>query len=322
MNGSARRVVLASTAVALTASLLAACGSDGDGKRRSDATSASPSAPRPAIAMSSSLPSAPASTHPASVSASSAAAAPSKAPTGTTKAVRPEARMRFDYQIGGAYAPPSGVRAVSRDRSGVPVPGLYNICYINAFQAQPDALAWWQKEHPDLLLRDGGGIVMDADWNEALLDVSTDAKRTKLSGIVGEWIDGCARAGFQAVEPDNFESYSRSRGRLTMDDDVAFARLIAARAHAAGLAIAQKNGAEMLDRSRSIGFDFAVAEECGEYGECGAFASAYGNRVFVVEYAKDSFTKTCAAWRGKLSVVLRDRGVTPAGNPEHVYQAC
>lgn len=236
--------------------------------------------------------------------------------------VRPEPHARFDYQIGGAYAPPPGVRVLSRDRTARPEPGRYNICYINAFQVQPDALDRWQREHPDLLLRDGGTIVMDTEWNEALLDISTDAKRTALAAIVGDWIDECARSGFQAVEPDNFESYTRSHRLLTPADDIAFARLLAARAHAAHLAIAQKNGAELIDRGTDIGFDFAVAEECGRYDECGAYASAYANRVFVVEYAKPHFTATCRVWGGTLSVVLRDRNVTPAGNREYRYETC
>src|SRR5262245_46420773 len=49
----------------------------------------------------------------------------------------PPAHAKFDYQIGGAYAPPSGVRVVSRDHDAQPASGLYNICYVNAFQAQP-----------------------------------------------------------------------------------------------------------------------------------------------------------------------------------------
>ncbi|MFE3519967.1 hypothetical protein ACFXOA_32260, partial [Streptomyces sp. NPDC059166] len=41
----------------------------------------------------------------------------------------PVAGMAFDYQIGGGYAPPDGVLAVSRDREDQPEPGLYNVCY-------------------------------------------------------------------------------------------------------------------------------------------------------------------------------------------------
>ena len=68
--------------------------------------------------------------------------------------VVPPANATFDYQIGAPYPPPRGVRVVSRDRSSAPAAGLYSICYVNAFQVQPEELGWWKGAHPDLLLRD------------------------------------------------------------------------------------------------------------------------------------------------------------------------
>ncbi|MFH8792405.1 endo alpha-1,4 polygalactosaminidase [Streptomyces sp. NPDC017941] len=241
--------------------------------------------------------------------------------TGAPRLPRPA--MAFDYQLGGAYAPPGGVRAVSRDRAAKPAPGRYNICYVNAFQAQPGkkAAAWWNDKHPELVLRDDDGDpVIDEDWNEPLLDISTAAKREELLGVVGPWIDGCARAGFDAVEPDNLDSYARSEKLLDTDDAAAFARLLVRRAHDQGLAIAQKNTAELLDER--VGFDFAVVEECGQYDECGDFASAYDRRVFDIEYEHKGHEAACRDWGGKLSVVLRDRDVRPAGEKGYVYRRC
>lgn len=241
---------------------------------------------------------------------------------GGPAAVPPAANLPFDYQIGGPYQPASDVRVVIRDRTVAVQSGLYNICYVNAFQTQPDAIEWWEKEQPDLLLRKDGNVVMDEEWGEALLDVSTEPKRTRLAQIVGEWIDDCGRRGFQAVEPDNLDSYSRSQGLLTLADDVAFARVLANRAHAAGLAIGQKNTVEMLDRRAEIGFDFAVAEECGRYEECGAYAEAFADRVLVIEYRRADFDTACTSWGNRLSIVLRDLDVTPPGDSEHVYANC
>ncbi|MEU7347199.1 endo alpha-1,4 polygalactosaminidase [Streptomyces bacillaris] len=239
------------------------------------------------------------------------------------KVVLPQANAAFDYQIGGAYTPPAGVEALSRDRGAKPVRGLYNVCYVNAFQTQPDALDWWDKQHPDLVLRDSGGEpVNDEAWGEALLDTSTAAKRTRLAKIVGGWIDGCAKSGFQAVEPDNLDSYERSGGRLTRAHNAAFAKLLAARAHTAGLAIGQKNTTDLLEQREEIGFDFAVAEECGRYDECADYATAYGNRVFVVEYTTRDFAKACSAVGAKGSVVRRDLDVRPAGQEGYVFATC
>ncbi|MFI7411521.1 endo alpha-1,4 polygalactosaminidase [Streptomyces sp. NPDC049627] len=250
-------------------------------------------------------------------------ASSSAGPGGGGKVVLPEPGVGFDYQIGGSYRPPEGVRAVSRDRTARPAPGVYNICYVNAFQAQPGADGWWQARHPDLLLRDAAGaLVVDRDWDEALLDISTAGKRERLARIVGEWIDACAADGFQAVEADNLDSHERSDGLLAAEDDLAFGKLLAARAHAAGLAIGQKNAAGLARQGRGLGFDFAVAEECGQYDECGAYADAYDDRVFVIEYRSDGLAAACAEWGDRLSVVLRDLDVVPAGEAGYRRRTC
>ncbi|MFE9773472.1 endo alpha-1,4 polygalactosaminidase [Streptomyces sp. NPDC005931] len=237
--------------------------------------------------------------------------------------VRPEPGVAFDYQIGGAYPPPAGVGAVSRDRTARPAKGVYNVCYVNAFQAQPDATRWWQSHHPELLLRGTDGtLVIDRDWDEPLLDISTPAKRDRLARIVGKWIDACATAGYQAVEADNLDSHERSDGLLTAADNMAFAELLAVRAHRAGLAIGQKNAADLARQGHRAGFDFAVAEECGQYDECGVYADAYDDRVLVIEYRTDGLEAACADWGERLSVVLRDLDVVPAGESGYRRRTC
>ncbi|MFK4069781.1 endo alpha-1,4 polygalactosaminidase [Streptomyces sp. NPDC029674] len=245
--------------------------------------------------------------------------------SGRDEVRQPPVDAAFDYQLGGPYAPPSKVRAVSRDRTADPAPGRYNICYVNAFQAQPGKAAarWWQREHSTLLLRDEEGHeVVDEDWQEPLLDISTEKKRAALAEIVGKWIDGCAEAGFDAVEPDNLDSYERSDGLLTTGDAAAFARLLARRAHSEGLAIAQKNTTDLLDHRERIGFDFAVTEECARYKECPDFVSAYDGKVFDIEYVTKDFDTACQTWGKELSVTLRDRDVRPAGEDGYVYRHC
>ncbi|MEW2130900.1 endo alpha-1,4 polygalactosaminidase [Streptomyces sp. NPDC005435] len=228
----------------------------------------------------------------------------------------PPRHAGFDYQIGGAYPPPAGVRIVTRDRSGSPAPGRYNVCYVNAFQAQPGERAGWPA---DLLLRDGDGrTVIDEDWDEPLLDLGTPAKRERIARRVNAWTDGCARKGFDAVEPDNYDSYTRSRRLLTADDAVAYMRLLTRHAHARRLAVGQKNTAELTGRRKAAGLDFAVAEECGQYDECGVYAKAYDDRVLDVEYTDAGLRKALARWGGRLSIVRRDLEVSTPGDPGYV----
>ncbi|MGW6524615.1 endo alpha-1,4 polygalactosaminidase [Streptomyces sp. NPDC054962] len=232
----------------------------------------------------------------------------------------PPAHTGFDYQIGGAYTPPAGVKVVTRDHTASPAAGLYNICYVNAFQAQPGAEGEWAS---DLLLRDSAGnVVYDEDWGEAFLDIGTADKRRRIADRIGAQIDGCRDKGFQAVEPDNYDSYTRSGNRLTANNAQAFIKLLSTRAHADGLAIAQKNTPELAGNHTANGLDFAVAEECGQYDECGDYTSAFGNNVIVIEYTDAGRSKACRGWGGTLSIVQRDLDVSPAGSSGYVRKTC
>jgi hypothetical protein len=234
----------------------------------------------------------------------------------------PPANAPFDYQLGGPYAVPRGVQIVSRDRTERPAAGVFNICYVNGFQAQPDANDFWLNDHPTLVLRDSAGNpVIDPDWDEMLLDVRTAAKRTELAAIVGGWIQQCGRDGFDAVEIDNLDTYSRSGGRITEANAIAYMRLLSDVAHASGLAIAQKNSSEIATRRVEMGTDFAVAEECNRYSECDVYTAAYGNNVFVIEYRRGDFTTGCSRYPN-LSIVLRDLNLVPAGSAGYVFDGC
>jgi hypothetical protein len=196
------------------------------------------------------------------------------------------------------------------------------MCYINAYQTQPGEVRWWKRNHPHLLLKKDGKYVVDGYWGETLLDTSTRAKRTKLAKIVGKWIAGCSRDGFQAVEPDNLDSWTRSKNQLTRGDNFKYAKLLIAKAHHRGLAIGQKNAAGATDLGAKAGFDFAVAEECGRWRECKAYMDAYGRQVYVIEYRLQDFKYSCDHWGDKLSIVYRNRMVTGPGSKRYVYKAC
>jgi len=210
----------------------------------------------------------------------------------------PPTNAPVDYQLGGAYTLPGGVQIVSRDR--------------NARLSQ----------HPELILRDGAGKpVIDADWNEMLIDISTASKRTAVAAVVGEWIEGCANAGFDALEIDNLDTFTRSGGRLTEANAIVMMKMFSDIAHAHGLAVAQKNSAELAANKAQMGTDFVVAEECNRYGECGDYMSAYGNHVIVIEYRQADFDQGCKNFP-ELSIVLRDRNLVKPSQPGYVFAGC
>ncbi|MGW2178949.1 endo alpha-1,4 polygalactosaminidase [Streptomyces sp. NPDC001732] len=233
----------------------------------------------------------------------------------------PPTHAGFDYQLGEPYTPPAGVSVVARDHTEAPAPGIYNICYVNAFQAQPGAEKEWDA---DLLLRDKAGeVVMDEEWGEAMLDVHTAAKRERIARKVNTWIDECAAKGYRAVDPDNYDSYTRApRGLLTADDAKAFLSLLAAHAHAKGLAIGQKNTAELAPFREEAGADFAVVEECGQYDECGDYAAAFGDHMIVIEYTEQGMKRACEGWGDRISVVRRDLDLVARGHRGYHHETC
>ncbi len=247
----------------------------------------------------------------------------------------PPANAGFDYQIGGDYPLPEGVSVVSRDWfSGDPADEpAYSICYVNAFQTQadergvdrPDERSNWPRQ---LVLDELGD---DPNWGgEYLVDVSSARKRRRAARWVEQMIDGCDRKGFAAVEYDNLDSWTRFDGTPLADEvpfekrqALAYARRLARRAHALGLAVGQKNTADVTPgQSREVGFDFAIAEECARYDECDRYRRIYGNGVIEIEYRRKDFRKACDTDGDQISVVLRDRQVSTPGSRRYRYDAC
>lgn len=238
--------------------------------------------------------------------------------------VLPPAGAAPDYQLGGAYPPDPQVQIVARDREDAPAPGLYSICYINGFQTQPHELSLWPS---NLILHHNGQPVGDPDWpGEYLLDITTAANRAAILALVKPWIVGCADDGFAAVEFDNLDTYTRANGLISRSHAVAMASLYVGEAHTQGLAAAQKNAAEDSSIFRNqAGFDFAVSEECAAWNECGDYTSVYGVHVIDIEYPDGlsvPFQQACLDNPDVPSMVLRDLGLSPKGEDEHVFELC
>ena len=247
----------------------------------------------------------------------------------------PPPNAGFDYQIGGDYPLPDGVSVVSRDWfSGQAAPDpAYSICYVNAFQTQaneqgtdrPDERSNWPRK---LVLDELGD---DPNWGgEYLIDISTAKHRERAARWVQQMIRGCAEGGYEAVEFDNLDSWTRFDGTplakrvpFGKREALSYAKELAKRSHRLDLAVGQKNTVDVDERrARRVGFDFAIAEECGRYDECERYRRAHGNEVIAVEYRRADFVKTCREVGDEISVVLRDRNVSRPDSPRYVYEAC
>lgn len=259
---------------------------------------------------------------PPSETTSESAPAASPATAASRDVTLPPAGAGFDYQLGGAYPPPAGATIVVRDRTAPPAAGTYGICYLNAFQTQPGEASTWPS---DLLLTDASGQpVVDPGWpDETIVD---SRQSDQVAAVVTPWIQGCADAGYRAVEFDNLDTYTRTDGALTRDDNLRLARLLVAAAHGAGLAAAQKNAAEDAPLLRAqAGFDFAVAEECAAYDECAAYTDVYGAHVLAIEYPDTldaPLSEVCARADRPASLILRDRKLVPPEASGYRYETC
>ncbi|HET7432746.1 MAG TPA: endo alpha-1,4 polygalactosaminidase [Nocardioides sp.] len=232
------------------------------------------------------------------------------APSRASTRQLPPTGTDWDYQLGGKRPVPDHVGIVERDRLASPAKRKYNICYVNGFQTQADQKKFWHR-HWSLVLKDGGKPVEDSAWGEWLLDLRTHAKRAALAKIMGKWTQKCADDGFQAVEYDNLDSFSRSHHLLTKKDNRRYAGLLVAAAHDAGLAAAQKNWAEWDGSVK--GYDFAIAEQCAQYSECASYVDSYGSHVLAVEYHDKPFHQACRHWADTFAIVRRDVNLTKHG---------
>lgn len=247
------------------------------------------------------------------------------APVASADPRLPPVTGSFDYQLGEAYDT-AGLTVVARDSTATPMPGAYDICYVNGFQTQPGDGPRWLRDHPSALLRDGGQPVTDPDWpDEYILDPSTAPQRASILAVLGPVLSHCADEGFDAVEVDNLDTFTRFAG-VDRAGALELARTYARIAHERGLAIGQKNAAESTEVGhREVGFDFAVAEECAAYDECDRYRAVYGDHVLQIEYTDDlpaPFHEVCASPDRAPLTILRDRDLVAPGGAGYAYEQC
>lgn len=238
--------------------------------------------------------------------------------------VQPPPGVAFDYQLGGDAPLPAGVELVVRQwSSGEAAEGAYSVCYVNAFQTEAEP------GHPDSAMNWPAGLVLedleDPEWpGEHPIDISSNRQRRIAVEFVQHRFTECVARGFDAVELDNLDTFTRyPDAPFDRDDAVAYARLLVEEATEQGLAVGQKNTPELLDVARTeIGFGFAIVEECGEYEECQAFVDTFEGRVYDVEYTDAGLAAACAQIGDVAGVVQRDPLLAPPQGPGYTYATC
>ncbi len=172
--------------------------------------------------------------------------------------------------------------------------GLKVVCYMDAGTYEPGRPD--SSTFPTSLK--GSGV---SGWpGELWLDVRPAGPNyAALQGIMRARFQVCRDKGFDAVEPDNLDSYQNSPGfATTAADQLAYNEWIATTVHALGLAVFQKNDLDQIATLEPF-FDGILDEECNKYSECSSLApyTAAGKPVWDAEYTDDG--ETTAAFCSK-----------------------
>ncbi|MFC5853326.1 endo alpha-1,4 polygalactosaminidase [Streptomyces chlorus] len=225
----------------------------------------------------------------------------SPAPTGTSPTPgktpwRPRPGLDWQWQLDGradlsAEVPVydiDGFENTAADVARLHRDGRKVICYVN--------VGAWEDFRPDQDAFPRSVLGRTNGWQgERWLDIRRIAV---LKPIMERRFDMCRDKGFDAVEPDLVEGYDHDTGfPLTAADQIRYNRMIADIAHERGLSVGLKNDLPQIPHLVDD-FDFAVNEECAQYGECAEltpFIEA-GKAVFHVEYA-ESTGEFCAESR-------------------------
>jgi hypothetical protein len=133
----------------------------------------------------------------------------------------------------------------------------------------------------------------------------------------------CVYKGFDAIEPDNLDGWENKPGfPITEAENISYDLAIAALGHSMGLSMGLKNLPENAP-ALEPNFDWALDEQCFEYGECTYFETSFiakGKAVFDVEYNQ---SPNCAkAGTAHLNAQKRDLNLVGPKAKGFVYAPC
>jgi len=164
-------------------------------------------------------------------------------------------------------------------------PRTYVVCYFSAGSSED-----WRADFSKFKAADMGAD-LDPQWvGERWLDT----RSANVRAIMKARLDLAKSKGCDGVEPDNVDGYTNNPGfPLTPSTQLDYNKFLATEAHARGLLIGLKNDVDQVVALEPY-FDFAVNEQCNQYGECGNYA-AFTNKnkpVLNAEYASKYVNNT------------------------------
>ncbi len=213
----------------------------------------------------------------------------------------PGAPIHFHWMIGASFSKSDilsgqsgqvvydidGANSTAADVAAIHAAGAIAVCYVDVGTLEPN--------RPDEANFPASVIGPDVQgWpGEKWLLVTAANQTTILPLMKARFASWCQAKGFDAIEPDNLDAWTNISG-VTEADNVAYDLAIGQLAQTIHLSIGLKNVMTDLKASQYASFlavfDWALNEQCYEYGECDAYTAAgsflpAGKAVFDVEYS-------------------------------------
>jgi hypothetical protein len=203
---------------------------------------------------------------------------------------RPRPSDTFQWILQGAVTPRAAATVYDIDgfdNSAAVVAKLHAankhvVCYID--------VGTWENWRPDAGNFPKWVLGLPNGWpGERYLDIR---QLSVLKPIMTARLKMCQTKGFDALEPDNMDSYQAKTGfPLTARDELTYVDWLIGKAHGLGLSIGEKNDPSQVG-SLEPKMDWALLEECFYDQYCGAFRAyvADDKAVFDTEYLSDTGT--------------------------------
>jgi hypothetical protein len=137
----------------------------------------------------------------------------------------------------------------------------------------------------------GGSVI---GWHtrtpdERFLDLRT-ASRTSYQAKLFKRFDLAKTLGCDGIEPDWIASYAAATGfTITIDENIAWAKTVAAQAHERELSVGMQNGTNGIVDQVTADFDWLLVERCGEFDDCDTTRAFINQRkaVFAIDFTTD-----------------------------------
>ncbi|MEM1431783.1 MAG: endo alpha-1,4 polygalactosaminidase [Pseudomonadota bacterium] len=169
------------------------------------------------------------------------------------------------------------METTTQDISDLKARGVKTVCYVSIGAAE-NYRDDYEQFPPHVLGADYYGWPDEKFIDIRALDVVLPIMQAR--------IDECAARGFDAIEPDNMDTWDNETGfPLTQADQIAYVVAIAEYTRAKGLEIAHKNAPTLIEPLHQL-FDFAIVESCFQYDFCDMYGPylAAGKDVLAAEY--------------------------------------